>query len=171
MKKKIMACLIVSAFLTVVILSLGCVEKELTPEERVVQELEEVGYQKVKFSWRSPTTETNETIATVRMRVSSDMTLGVVQPYAGFHSMYYHLIREGDYTTGTIDYFCVQIYNPSNNVQSNWMTRPCHFQREIIIEANLPVALMDNENIVSLRITEIGDDTFGGVMRCSTLSP
>jgi len=49
MKKKIMACLIASVLLTVVILSLGCVEKELTPEERVVQELEETGYQKVKL--------------------------------------------------------------------------------------------------------------------------
>jgi len=116
-------------------------------------------------------TQSNEKVATFRMMFRSDEILGTLQPYAGFHLMYYHLIQEGDHTTGTIDYFCVQIYNPSNNKQMNWMTRPCHFQREIIIEANLPAALMDNENIVSLRITEIGDDTFGKVMNCSTLSP
>lgn len=127
-----------------------------TPEEKLVNELTEVGYEDVVYG---VVDAGNETAAEVRMKVSTDPVLGISQPYAGFHSMYYHLIQKGDYTKDSFDLFIVIIENPSNDKQANWATRPCHFYRKIILEkATRPAELMDNKRLVTLKITALGDD-------------
>ena len=167
-KKELIA---IGIILAVIVIIGACahVKEVLTPEtleEKLVHELEEIGYEDVGF-YTVHIIENNETAAEVRMKVSTDPVLGISQPYAGFHSMYYHLIQEGDYTIDSFDLFIVIIENPFNDKQANWATRPCHFYRKIILEkATRPAELMDNESLVTLKITALGDDKIFQPITC-----
>lgn len=130
-KEKIAAGFVLSLMIFGVCMIAIAVLTPETPEEKLVNELTAVGYEDVVYG---VVDAGNETAAEVRMKISTDPVLGISQPYAGFHSMYYHLIQKGDYTIDSFDLFIVIIENPSNDKQANWATRPCHFYRKIILE-------------------------------------
>lgn len=157
-KEKITAGFVLSLMIFGVCMIAIAVLTPETPEEKLVNELTEVGYEDVGF-YTVHTIENNETAAEVRMKVSTDPVLGPAQPYAGFHSMYHHLIQEGEHTIDSFDLFIVIIENPSNDKQANWATRPCHLYQKIVLEkATRPAELMDNKSLVTLKITALGDD-------------